>query len=233
MGNISLMGLWSEDPITMPDYYKYANDIGRGNADKMIKTQGGWNFNAEANTTFGANTFLVARFSMKRTDLNLQSEVKTGIRYQQSGYYWGAGDYDYISKRDHNQYQVNLNHFMDTSFGYHDIKVGAELYKMNITNPMHYYMPGLEYIRYNNQGLTYQRFVYEPQVYRTAKEYGDIFTLFFQDKWEITKGLTLNLGIRAEQANYKNDEKASVLKFKFGNMLAPRLGAAYSFGKNK
>jgi len=232
-GTFSFMGLWSEDPIEIPDYYKYTNAAGQGNADLMHQNQGGWNFNAEATTTLGANTFLIARFSMKRNELNLQSDVKTGIRYQQSGYYWGAGNYDYISKRYHNQYQFNLNHFMDTSFGYHDIKVGAELYKMDITDPMHYYMPGLEYIRYNNQGLTYLRYVYEPQVYRTAKKYGDVFTLFFQDKWEITKGLTLNLGIRAEQSNFKNDEKTSVLKFKFSNAIAPRLGAAYSFGKNK
>ena len=64
-------------------------------------------------------------------------------------------------------------------------------------------------------------------------KYNDTITFFIQDKWEVAKGLTLNLGLRLEQGTWKNDDEETVLKFGFGDMIAPRIGAAYTFGKNK
>ncbi|MCP5104107.1 MAG: TonB-dependent receptor [bacterium] len=233
LGNFSLMGMWSEDPITMPEYRKYGNNAGQAHANELEKTQGGWNFNSEATTTFGPNTYLVARFSMKRGSLNLQSFEQTGIRYQQSGYYWGAGYYDYKTGRDHNQFIVNLSHFMETGFGYHDLKLGFEIYDLNVMGAINYSYPGGEYIRYNQYGQTYRRYIYETGAPKTVMKYTDMVTIFFQDKWEVTKGLTLNLGLRIEQGTWKNHAKETILKYGFGDMIAPRLGAAYSFGKNK
>jgi hypothetical protein len=232
-GNFTLMGMWSEDPIKIPDYYKYTNSPYYADANDMAQNQGGWNFNAEATTTLGANTYLVARFSMKRNELNLQADTMTGIRYEQSGYYWGAGYYDYKTGRDHNQYMINLNHFMDTSFGYHDLKLGLEYYDINITGAINYSYPGGEYIRYNQYGQTYRRYVFETDVPKQVKKYADNITFFIQDKWEVSKGLTLNLGFRFESTSYKNHAMTEVLKFDFMDMFAPRLGVAYSFGDNK
>jgi hypothetical protein len=232
-GNFSLMGMWSEDPIKIPDYYKYTNNSGRAQDNEVAQNQGGWNFNAEATTTLGANTYLVARFSMKRNELNLKAHNMEGPRYEQSGYYWGAGYYDYETGRDHNQYIINLNHFMDTSFGYHDLKLGFEYYDMNIKGAINYGYPGGEYIRYNQYGQTYRRYVYETDVPKSVMKYGDTLTFFVQDKWEVSKGLTLNLGFRFENGSYKNHDKEEVLKFDFMDMFAPRLGVAYAFGDNK
>lgn len=233
MGNFSVMGMWSEDPITMPDYYRYVNSPGYVNENDLEKTQGGWNFNSEATTTLGANTYVVARFSMKRNSLGLQSFVQEGPRYAQSGYYWGSGYYDYATDRDHNQFLINLNHFMDTSFGYHDIKIGFEYYDLNVMGAVNFAYPGGEYITYNQFGQTQNRYVFETDVPKNQMKYNDMTTFFIQDKWEISKGLTLNLGFRFEGGNWKNDDEETVLKYSMMDMFAPRLGVAYSVGKNK
>lgn len=233
MGIFSIMGMWMEDPITMPQYYKYVNSASVANENELTKTQGGYNINFESTITLGANTYAVARFSMKRNDLNLYSHEMTGPRYYQGGYYWGAGYYDYTSSRDHNQFILNVNHFADTSFGFHDIKIGAELYDINLGNPINYSYPGGEYIYYQPDGTPRYRYVYETPDTKQANIYNDVLTLFIQDKWEVTRGLTLNLGLRVEKSTYKNHAKETVMEHGFGDTLAPRLGVAYAFGDNK
>ncbi|MCP4157919.1 MAG: TonB-dependent receptor [bacterium] len=232
-GNFSVMGTWSEDPITMPEYYKYTNSTSRAFDNDLTKTQGGWKFNAEANTTLGKNTYMVARFAMRRGTLDMQSHVQEGTRYLQSGYYWGAGYYDYKSSRDFNQYTVNVSHFMDTSFGYHDIKVGAEYLDINIVSPINYSYPGGEFIKYNDDGETMYKRVYDTDVPKQVEAKNAMTTLFFQDKWEVTGGLTLNIGLRFEGGTWKNHAGDTIMDFGLMDMFAPRLGIVYSFGKNK
>lgn len=232
LGTFSMMGMWSEDPIVMPEMNKYSNSINTA-LDVVEKTQGGWNANGEITTTLGSNTFIIGRVSIQRGKLNNISKVQEGIRYEsQTGFVWGAGAYDYRSKRDANQFQINVNQFMDSSFGYHDIKFGAELYQMNLDKPINPYYPGGVRILLSYSGLGRYKLIYDDAI-KNAKESGNIITFFLQDKWEVTKGLTLNLGLRTEQTSLKNDIKEEVLKFKFDQQLAPRLGVAYSFGKNK
>lgn len=63
--------------------------------------------------------------------------------------------------------------------------------------------------------------------------------LYIQDKWQPTKRLTLNLGVRAENENlpaYNTGEgKAGIpIEFGFTDKIAPRLGGAYDlFGDGK
>jgi hypothetical protein len=62
-------------------------------------------------------------------------------------------------------------------------------------------------------------------------------TLFFQDKWQPTSRLTLNLGIRAEQEKIPAfNENPIDLQFTWKDKIAPRIGAAYALtgdGKTK
>lgn len=61
--------------------------------------------------------------------------------------------------------------------------------------------------------------------------------LFFQDKWQPTRRLTLNLGIRAEKEDLPSfNTFAPPINFTFGQKIVPRLGFAYDLkgdGKNK
>lgn len=62
-------------------------------------------------------------------------------------------------------------------------------------------------------------------------------TIFFQDKWQPTNRLTLNLGLRMEkEAIPAFNQNAIDLKWGFTDKLAPRIGAAYALtadGKTK
>lgn len=55
-------------------------------------------------------------------------------------------------------------------------------------------------------------------------------TLFFQDKWQPTDRLTLNLGVRTENEKIPsfNGVSNTGLEFKFGEKIAPRIGVAYA-----
>lgn len=76
---------------------------------------------------------------------------------------------------------------------------------------------------------------YQFEASGTATNLADTF--FFQDKWQPTSRLTLNLGLRMEQEQIPAfNENPIDLKFKFKDKLAPRLGAAYALtadGKTK
>jgi hypothetical protein len=77
-------------------------------------------------------------------------------------------------------------------------------------------------------------------VYRYSEQ-GDVSSknegFYFQDKWQPTDRLTLNLGLRAERENVPSfNEDAPDLNFDFQDKIAPRLGVAYDLtgdGKTK
>ena len=62
-------------------------------------------------------------------------------------------------------------------------------------------------------------------------------TLFFQDKWQPTSRLTLNLGLRLEEEEIPAFNTTHIdLKWTWKDKLAPRIGAAYALtsdGKTK
>jgi hypothetical protein len=122
---------------------------------------------------------------------------------------------------------------MDTSFGYHDWKFGFEYYDMDILGAINYAYPGGEYIRTNQFGQGMYRWVLETDVPKRVGKTAQTMTFFVQDKWEVTKGLTLNLGFRFEGGKWNNDAGEEIVKWNLMDMFAPRLGVAYSFGKNK
>lgn len=55
--------------------------------------------------------------------------------------------------------------------------------------------------------------------------------LFFQDKWQPTRNLTLNLGLRAEKEDLPSfNQYAPPIQFGWGEKIVPRLGFAYDIG---
>ena len=60
--------------------------------------------------------------------------------------------------------------------------------------------------------------------------------VFFQDKWQPTRRLTLNLGLRAENETVPSFNEFTGIKFGWKDKIAPRIGAAYDLtgdGKTK
>lgn len=58
-------------------------------------------------------------------------------------------------------------------------------------------------------------------------------TIFFQDKWQPTSRLTLNLGVRLEQEQIPAFNATHIdLKWSWKDKIAPRLGAAYALTKD-
>jgi len=54
--------------------------------------------------------------------------------------------------------------------------------------------------------------------------------MYIQDQWQVHPRLTLNLGLRTEQEtipSYHRDVRDVAIKFKFGDKMAPRLGASF------
>ncbi len=66
----------------------------------------------------------------------------------------------------------------------------------------------------------------------------DNYAVFAQDQWRITRGLTLNYGLRYEYSTYTQpplnpDYPATGVLNQPGDNIAPRIGLAYSFNKNR
>ena len=59
-----------------------------------------------------------------------------------------------------------------------------------------------------------------------TKKPQDYYALYVQDQWRMGN-LTLNLGVRAEMTDIKNNVDKSVYKVSLGETIAPRLGFAY------
>lgn len=76
---------------------------------------------------------------------------------------------------------------------------------------------------------------------RIFGEFGDVSSknegIYIQDKWQPTRRLTLNLGVRTERENVPSfKEGLPGIKFDFQDKIAPRLGAAFDLtgdGKTK
>ena len=232
-GKLSLVGSWSEDPIKIPNLLTYIGYTW-GYYSDLARVQGGHNFNFEATIDLGTNTYALGRVALKRGELNNESNERDFTvpwTYNTAGFATGPLD-EYLTSRDFNQYQLNVNHFAETGFGYHDLKIGAELFDINLVMGINSGAPSNEEIYYTPDGTDYVRYVYT-QAPNQANVGNKNLTFYIQDKWEVTKNLTVNLGVRMENGKWINHAEETVMDLSFGQNLAPNLGLAYSFGKNK
>ncbi|MCP4156764.1 MAG: TonB-dependent receptor, partial [bacterium] len=215
LGTHSLMAMWSEDPIKIPNLYAYSGISVVSKESELDRIQGGWNANSEWTSTIGSNTYVVGRFAMKRGELNNEAKNYDPV-FLKGGFYSNGALSEYLTKREFEQYILNVSHFADTSFGYHDLKAGMEFMNIHNSRQSNRY-PGGEFVIYGFDGVTtIERRIYTDRT-DAAKKYNQMVTFFLQDKWEVAKGLTLNLGLRMESGVWKNHTKDEILKFGFGD----------------
>lgn len=233
--NHSLMAQWMEDPINIPLLYAYIGYQTRNAESDALRFQGGWNLNSEWTSIFGANTYMTLRYSLKRNELN-NEPVGSGPTFRVGPMYYGNAYSSYFTRRHHDQVQLNLSHFAETSFGLHDLKIGAEMMDIRLSWYSQNF-PGNEYIRYHydDARTPMYRYVYpdRPRDQYDQWVYNRLWTFFIQDKWEVIPNLTLNIGLRAEMGKWNNHDKNTILDWGLGDMLAPRIGIAYNLSGNK
>ena len=136
---------------------------------------------------------------------------------------------------------INANATMFANFaGRHVFKTGIryERFSNDVLNgraqpeiELHY---GQKYTASNGQTFagTYGYYIVN-QIGTIGKVHSNNYSLWFQDTWDVTSRLTLNLGVRAENEfvpSYKDQTQfpdALDIKFDFRDKIAPRLGFAY------
>ena len=198
-----------------------------------IRHQGGPNLMSDWTMTLGPNTYLTGRYAMKRMDLSFNPTSTVGGPTIYNGVYSGSARQQYDTDRYNDTVSLSLGHFARTGFGTHDLKIGAEGVFLRLMFQQNDY-PGGEIINYTDDGTNIPLY---KAVYRNlappAHQYHSFLSFYLQDKWEVMENLTLNLGLRMESQTYKNDAKQTVLKWGWGDMLAPRLGVVYGLKRDK
>ena len=138
------------------------------------------------------------------------------------GYASGGPSIDYRSDRDRQGALFSGSYFLDTKTGSHQFKAGVEYSHVkntlwNIWNSAGQY--------WNYLGSPYIKFLYLDQSggLPTTQDYSAVYV---QDQWRIGR-LTLNIGVRSEETAIYNNKDKTVVKFGYGEQIAPRLGFAY------
>ena len=190
--------------------------------------------------------------------------IAAGTPLSQNGGYTSAllnGNYTAFNDNKHYQFDEDFSWFKSGLGGTHNIKVGYQLNHLynNVLQrsnlPQMIVFPGVQnsWAASTQQGRTVCATLASQNSFGScAGTYGygyvyDIGTdgkasnynhgLFVQDAWTIGRGLTLNLGIRADKEYlpaYQAYEglTAYPINFKWSDKIAPRVGAAYDVFKN-
>ncbi|MFC1849079.1 TonB-dependent receptor domain-containing protein [candidate division CSSED10-310 bacterium] len=189
-------------------------------------------------TKYGINTIYLYTKPMNDSGLPGVYDRKAKIYYD-----------NYTSTRTDDRQKWSLStaatYVLDDWKGIHEFKIGAEYQEMESESYFNY--SGGRYYEMNyydrDQNYSYaddSEFGQEPYRYyaivdpKTDKEKGEILSLYVQDGWEVKPGLTLNIGLRYDQAEYFNKLDESVTKL--DGMIAPRFGIAWDInndGKSK
>lgn len=144
--------------------------------------------------------------------------------------------YDAIDENDRSKWSVSTaaTYVKENMAGTHEFKIGAEY--QNVEEKRYVDIPtGVSYTVDNygtDEEQGYRKTMYENA--QAEKNKGLVLSAFLQDNWEFRPGLSFNLGLRFDQATYKNklDEEVHT----FDGMIAPRIGLAWDVnndGKSK
>jgi outer membrane receptor for ferrienterochelin and colicin len=229
----TIFATYMEDPIDIPELYAYLAYQNRAPEADNFREQGGWNALASWTGVLSPNSFVDAKYNVKRNVLN-NLPIGSGFTYYtpaNGGLYWGNATSDYRTDREHDIYAATYNHFFDTGGGGHEVKVGVEYADIGLNYYSESY-PGGELIAYRNDAVTPDyRYVYR-QRRGWIPSSNETWTVFVQDSWRVTPDLTVNLGLRFENSKDKNNLGDTIIDWGWSDRIQPRLGFAYNISGN-
>ncbi|MEP0773223.1 MAG: TonB-dependent receptor [Acidobacteriota bacterium] len=227
----SVIAHYNEDPIELRPLRGGWYGAGYAPSAEQYQFQGGNNSSLQWTGVLSPSFFMEAKYQLHKQELNVapDTEFWNQIPYRTNttyGYNFGGPYSHYQSKRDRDGLLLTGNYYLDAGASSHQFKAGIEYLGLKpktgtVYNSQGYYrervvsgvITPLDYFTWTNQS-------------GATKKPQDYYALYIQDQWRMGK-LTLNLGIRAEQHEVFNNRNKSILKFSFGDTVAPRLGFAY------
>ena len=225
--NHNLVAFYNEDPTEQkPLQAGLYGPIYSADTERK-QEMGGENYSLRWTGVLTPKLFLEANYQNHSQHLNTIpiSPTFNSVPYTYDlywGYASGGPSIDYRSDRDRQGALFSGSYFLDTTSGSHQFKAGAEYSRIkdtlwNIWNSAGQY--------WNYLGYPYIRFLYLDQSggMPTTQDY---YAVYLQDQWRIGR-LTLNLGIRTEETSIYNNKDKTVVKFGYGEQIAPRIGFAY------
>ncbi len=192
--------------------------------------QGGDNFGVEYTHLISKDMFFNVKLGFVMSYLNIvpdDGDTETPAKYNEDDeILYDNSRYSRIQDRERYSASANYSFYIPTERGGHTFKTGIEYQHWLIKDDTYYH--GGEYYRYGRNPVTGQEYPIEKIEEIGAEPVEDTanyYAFYFQDKWELREGLTLNPGIRYEYIMFKNDVGDETGTFDM--MIAPRLGAAW------
>ncbi len=231
----TLVGYYNTDPIDISDTNQryYADSFDSSKSSENIQKQGGYLAGLNLTSMFGSSTFSDIKVSYYHAPLDVVPQYPMDSRnYFDLNTYYNFGDAysTYKSIREDVDVTASVSQYVDDMLGSHTFKGGFEYLaakstETQIYNPYgQYYGYGMDYSNPDNPDHLAFWILITDLIDEVHKQ--DYIGLYFQDKWQV-KGLTLNVGVRAEQEKIRNNEGRVIKNFDFGDHIMPRLGFAY------
>jgi len=172
---------------------------------------------------FNSNTFAEVKYTGWWGFFDLNPKTTVSAHFDETGLVHGSQGWFYFADRTRNQVNSSITHYAD-KFGRHELKFGAE-FERSTTRDRYGYNNGFTFYDYG--GVPYYAYSYGYDLKGTNVRQ----SVFAQDAWHVTNRLTLNVGVRGDMYQGKNDEVGKVYS---SSNWAPRLGAAFDLtGDNR
>jgi outer membrane receptor protein involved in Fe transport len=213
------------------------------------------NVSGVADYTLNGTTVLSFRAGVMRDDY-IDTGIDTSQTYEYSTSSIGlagvpqqfqrAAGFSNLPRTQFSDHDLTTRHFYDldvakalNAWGQHTLKVGAGF--LRASNDVQVAFPNQGYVTvFWNQAFTsnvtgitdrgtYGYYTID-DIGTIGKTSGDIWHLYVQDDWAVTRRLTLNLGVRTENEKiptFRPEIQKYAIEYGWGDKLAPRLGLAY------
>jgi len=202
--------------------YVYQSTVNAASVDLAGQAFPSSSFNTSGYANMGTN-FATIYDAYKRKGMNIDASYFVhfgGTHTFKGGYFWQKQSNEVL--RNYNGGAVNL--YWGQSYDPQTSTAACDSIKQaNLT----------AYGKSICQGR-YGYFVVGTGVVNTGADHQTAKALYFQDAWQVGKGLTLNLGIRFDQETQPpyDPKRFPTVDFGFGDKFAPRIGGAYDLLHN-